>query len=230
MDDSAVSSRVAQGRWGRLVLVRHGESEGNLGRLLSTRVPGPPLTERGVAQADRFAAALTNARRRLFCSTALRARQTAERIESVAGGPVTVLDGVYEVQAGDFEGLDSEAAHLAFHRIYQRWHHGELDVAMPGGETGRIVLERFSAALEDLRVRCLSPDEPAEVVLVSHGMAMRLVAGAVGGVPTSFAAGHRLDFTETIELVPRYGGGSRFLGWTCARWGRQVPPFGDRAR
>lgn len=215
-----------QNRSAKLVMVRHGESHGNVGQRLETRVPGPHLTDHGAAQAARFGAAVTGSPR-LFCSAASRARQTAEQIESVVGGPVTVLAGVHEVQAGDFEGLESDAAHRAFHQTYQRWHHGELDIAVPGGEAGKDVLDRFLPVLEDLRVRYLTPDARTDVVLVSHGMAMRLAAGAIGGVPTAFAAGTRLDFTQTIELTPRYGPAAQFLGWACTRWGHHVPPFGD---
>ncbi|MFF2393141.1 histidine phosphatase family protein [Nocardia sp. NPDC058114] len=218
----------AQNSTGKLVMVRHGESHGNVGKRLETRVPGPSLTERGTAQAARFGAAVAGSPR-LFCSAALRARQTAEQIESVVGGPVIVLDGVYEVQAGNFEGVDTDVAHQAFHQTYQRWHSGELDLAVPGGEAGNDVLDRFLPVLEDLRTRYLTPGAGTDVVLVSHGMAMRLAAGAIGGVPRAFAASTRLDFTQTIELTPRYGPAAQFLGWGCTRWGHHVPPFGDIA-
>ncbi|WP_328713291.1 hypothetical protein [Nocardia salmonicida] len=64
------------------------------------------------------------------------------------------------------------------------------------------MLDRFVPALDDLRVRYLTPDARTDVMLVSLGMAMRLAAPAIGIVPT-FAAGTRLDFTQTIEPTPR---------------------------
>ena len=40
----------------KLILVRHGETEGNVAKILDTALPGLPLTERGVAQAKAFGA------------------------------------------------------------------------------------------------------------------------------------------------------------------------------
>ncbi|WP_280389189.1 histidine phosphatase family protein, partial [Nocardia wallacei] len=171
-------------RAGKLILVRHGETEGNVAKVLDTRLPGLPLTERGVAQAKSFGASLPVAPRRLFSSPALRARQTAGHIESVTGVPAEVLDGVYEVQVGDLEGANSDAAHRLFQQIYHRWHHGELDVRIPGGESGQDVLDRYLLVLEHLRLTYLTPGdlrEEGDILLVSHGAAMRLAGRARGG-------------------------------------------------
>lgn len=217
-------------RAGKLILVRHGETEGNVAKVLDTRLPGLPLTERGVAQAKSFGASLSVPPRRLFSSPALRARQTAGHIESVTGVPAEVLDGVYEVQVGDLEGASSDAAHRHFQEVYRRWHHGELDVRIPGGESGRDVLDRYLLVLEHLRLTYLTPGdlrEEGDILLVSHGAAMRLAARALGDVAPPFATNNHLDNTETIELVPNYGPTDEdsFSGWECVRWGRYTPPF-----
>ncbi|NKY85544.1 histidine phosphatase family protein [Nocardia veterana] len=214
-DDAARGAR-------KLVLVRHGETEGNVAKLLDTRVPGLPLTERGVAQAKSFAARLTVPPVRLYSSVALRAQQTAGHIESVTGVPAEVLDGVYEVQVGELEGLNTEAAHREFQRVYRSWHLGELHTRLPGGESGEEVLARYLPVLDDLRDRYLtSGADSRDVLLVSHGAAMRLAARELTGVAPPFTTNNHLDNTETIELVPTEGG-----GWTCVRWGRYTPPFG----
>lgn len=211
---------------GRLVLVRHGETEGNVAKLLDTRVPGLPLTERGAAQAKAFAANLPEPPARLFSSQALRARQTAQHIESVTGVPAQALDGLFEVQVGDLEGQGSEAAHQLFQRVYKSWHLGELDVRLPGGETGREVLDRYLPVLEELRASHLEPEAAADILVVSHGAAMRLVGMTMGGVSPPFTTNNHLDNTERIELLPRYAG-TDFVGWECTRWGRYTPPFGS---
>jgi probable phosphoglycerate mutase len=221
---------------GRLILVRHGETEGNVAKMLDTRVPGLPLTERGVAQAKAFATNLAAPPRRLFCSRALRARQTAQHIESVTGVAAEALDGVFEVQVGELEGQSSDAAHELFQRVYRSWHLGELDVRLPGGETGREVLDRYLPVLDQLRLTHLGPDatesdaggSPSaadDILLVSHGAAMRLAGRSLGEVAPPFTTNNHLDNTETIELLPRYAG-TEFLGWECTRWGRYTPPFG----
>lgn len=209
------------GTVGRLILVRHGETEGNVARLLDTRVPGLPLTERGAAQAKTYGSSLIAAPAVLLSSVALRARQTARYIEEVIGVPATELEDVHEVQAGDLEGLADEHSHRTFQRIYGSWHEGDLGVAVPGGESGADVLARFLPVIEDLRDRYLDPSaHTGDVLLVNHGAAMRLVARTLAGIAPPFATTNRLDNTETIELVPHADG-----SWECVRWGRFVPPF-----
>ncbi|MEV6256083.1 histidine phosphatase family protein [Nocardia sp. NPDC051911] len=208
---------------GRLILVRHGETEGNVAKLLDTRIPGLPLTERGAAQAKTFGEGLLRPPQVLFSSAALRARQTASYIEAATGVAAMVLDGLHEVQAGDLEGEHSEEAHQTFQRIYRAWHEGDLTLRVPGGESAQDVLDRFLPAIEELRNTYLTPDvaAPGDVMVVSHGAAMRLVGRTLSDVRPPFTTNNHLDNTETIELVPMPDG-----GWECIRWGRFTPPFG----
>ncbi|MTE12003.1 histidine phosphatase family protein [Nocardia aurantiaca] len=207
---------------GKLILVRHGETEGNVGKILDTRLPGLPLTERGVAQAKTYGANLTAPPQRLFSSAALRAQQTGGYIEAATGVSLTVLEDLQEVQLGDLEGLNTTAAHMEFQRVYHAWHFGDLSVRVPGGESGEEVLARYIPALERLRDEFLAAPDSPDVIVVSHGAAMRLVSRELTGVPRLFAANNHLDNTETIELMP-------FADnlWECTRWGRYPAPFAD---
>lgn len=215
---------------GRLILLRHGESAANVAKVLDTRLPGLPLTPRGEAQAEAFAAGLTRAPRVVFSSAALRAQQTARRIGSVAGVPAAVLDGMHEVQVGDLEGLDSPQAYETFTRIYYSWHLGELDTRMPGGETGREVLDRYLPVLAQLRTDWLAPTRDTDtaseedVVVVGHGAAIRLASQVIGQVAPGFSVASHLDNVESIEFVGDYAA-AEFQGWQCVRWGRHRPPF-----
>ncbi|WP_174188261.1 histidine phosphatase family protein [Nocardia barduliensis] len=208
---------------GRLILVRHGETEGNVAKLLDTRIPGLPLTERGAAQAKTFGEGLLRPPKVLFSSAALRARQTASYIEAATGVAAMVLDGLHEVQAGDLEGQHDEEAHRTFQQIYRAWHEGDLALRVPGGESAQDVLDRFLPVLAELRNTYLTPDADShgDVMVVSHGAAMRLVGRTLADVRPPFTTNNHLDNTETIELVPMPDG-----GWECIRWGRFTPPFG----
>ncbi|MFD8100897.1 histidine phosphatase family protein [Nocardia fluminea] len=208
----------------KLILVRHGETEGNVAKILDTALPGLPLTERGVAQAKAFGASLERAPQVLVSSDALRARQTASYIEEATGTPASVLDGLYEVQVGDLHGRSDREAHELFQRIYRGWHLGELDVRAPGGESGHDVLARILPVLSGLREEFLTDDADGDVVVVNHGAAMRLVGKALAGVAPPFTTNNHLDNTETIELLPTEDG-----GWECLRWGKFTPPFTIKA-
>ncbi|WP_090587290.1 histidine phosphatase family protein [Mycolicibacterium brumae] len=210
---------------GRLLLVRHGQSWANVERSLDTRPPGAELTPLGREQARAFALGRPQAPALLVHSVAVRAAQTAGEISTVAGMGAVVAEGVHEVQAGELEGRNDEPAHAEFARVYQHWHTGALDVAMPGGESGAQVLERFLPVVGELRSSYLEADGWAgDIVLVSHGAAIRLVAAALTGVDPGFAVDRHLANTEAVALAPVTDG-----RWSCLQWGPLTPPFGPDA-
>ena len=66
----------------------------------------------------------------------------------------------------------------------------------------------------------ISPDpDGTDVHLVSHGAAIRLIAARLVNMPAEFALKHHLKNTGSIELERTAD------GWTCTRWGLELPPF-----
>lgn len=212
---------------GRLVLVRHGQTHGNVERRLDTRPPGAELTDLGRRQAKEFARGLFRPPALVAHSVATRAIQTAHEIHAEIGqqrgsgvGPHT-FEGLHEVQVGDLEDRTDEAAHDEFNAIYRRWHGGELDLALPGGETAQQVLERYVPVLDQLRMRYLDDASwHGDIVVVSHGAAIRLVSAVLAGVDGHFAIYHHLANTESVVLAPITDG-----RWSCVQWGKLTPPF-----
>jgi probable phosphoglycerate mutase len=206
---------------GRLVLVRHGQSYGNVDRRLDTRPPGAALTDLGRDQARAFARDLPHLAGLIAHSVALRAAQTAKAIGAEVGLEAHEFEGIHEVQVGDLEDRNDDDAIASFETVYQRWHKGDLDVPMPGGETGNEVLDRYVPVLTQLRMRHL--DDAAwhdDIVLVSHGAAIRLVSAVLAGVDGSFALDHHLANTESVVLAPITDG-----RWSCVQWSTLTPPF-----
>ena len=141
----------------RLHLVRHGETTSNVMRRLDTALPGAALTDFGVRQGVRFA--LENARTEnavLVSSVARRAEQTAGLIGSVWEVDTEVVEGLHEVQAGDLEDRTDADAHDVFRDVMDRWHHGDLDARIPGGESLAMVYDRYLPVVEDLAGRFLT--------------------------------------------------------------------------
>lgn len=205
---------------GRLVLVRHGQSFGNVERRLDTRPPGAELTPLGRDQARAFA---ENAERpaMLAHSVATRASQTAAVIGARLQLGTVEIAGVHEVQVGELENRNDDDAVAEFNAIYELWHRGELDVPLPGGETGDDVLGRYVPAITELRLRYLDDREwHGDIVVVSHGAAIRLAAAVLAGVQADFALDNHLDNTEAVVLSPITDG-----RWSCVRWGSLTPPF-----
>jgi probable phosphoglycerate mutase len=224
---------------GRLILIRHGQSHANVERRLDTRPPGADLTDLGVQQARDYARTRTSPPALLLHSVARRAAQTAAAIggeltsaaagshlSSAAAGSQwliapTEVDGLHEVQAGDLEDRTDDDAIAEFNRVYQRWLEGELAVPMPGGESGHDVLDRYLPVLTALRSRYLDDSAwTGDIVVVSHGAAIRLAAATLAGVESSFVLDHHLANTEAVALAPITDG-----RWSCVQWGAKTPPF-----
>ena len=92
---------------------------------------------------------------------------------------------------------------------------------MPGGETGDDVLDRYLPVLTELRLRYLDDRAwSSDIVVVSHGAAIRLAAATLAGVEPSFVLEHHLANTEAVTLAPITDG-----RWSCVQWGSRTPPF-----
>ena len=206
---------------GRLVLVRHGQSHANVERRLDTRPPGAALTDLGRDQARAFARGWPHRTGMIVHSVALRAVQTAAEIGDELGLRTHEFGGIHEVQVGELENRNDDAAVEEFNTIYQRWHEGDLYLPLPGGETANDVLDRYLPVLTQLRLRYL--DDHAwtdDIVVVSHGAAIRLVSAVLAGVDGSFVLDHHLSNTESVVLAPITDG-----RWSCVQWGTLTPPF-----
>jgi probable phosphoglycerate mutase len=206
---------------GRLVLVRHGQSYGNVERRLDTRPPGSELTPLGRDQARAFAGNGVHRPALIAHSVATRAVQTAAEISGRFGLTARARDGIHEVQAGALENRNDDDAIAEFNETYQRWHSGEPGVALPGGESAEQVLDRYLPVVTQLRMRYLDDDDwTGDIVVVSHGAAIRLAAATLAGVDSSFVLDNHLNNTEAVVLSPITDG-----RWSCVQWGALTPPF-----
>jgi len=148
---------------GRLLLIRHGESEGNRDRVF-TRTPEVPLTPAGRAQA-RATAEFVRGRyepRFLVSSPFIRARQTAEILGEVLGLPLVIEEDLRERSYGEYAGLPYRTAREEFDpEAYWNWR-------PPGGESLEEVSVRVGSVLDRIVARANHHD----AVVVSHGGVM----------------------------------------------------------
>jgi probable phosphoglycerate mutase len=206
---------------GRLVLLRHGQSYGNVERRLDTLPPGTSLTSLGRDQARAFARGGMHRPGMLVHSVAARAAETAATIGAELGLLGREVAGIHEVQVGELENRNDDEAVAEFNAIYQRWHQGELDVRLPGGENAHDVLDRYVPVLTDLRMRYLDNDDwHGDIVVVSHGAVIRLAGAVLAGVDGNFALDHHLGNAEAVVLAPITDG-----RWGCVHWADLTPPF-----
>jgi broad specificity phosphatase PhoE len=198
----------------RLVMARHGETAANVQHMLDTRPPGMPLNERGHAQAAALGARLAaDPVSAVHASVAVRAQQTAAPVAAAHGLDVTVVDGVHEVFCGELEGRSGRAALERFMAVYEAWWVGDLDARLPGGESARDVRDRFLPALDGIL-----DGASGDIVLVSHGAAIRLAAAALLG---DTAETRFLPNTGLVVLRPDGD------GWALEHWDGAMPVAGD---
>lgn len=158
----------------RLILVRHGESEGNRDRTF-TQNADVPITAVGRQQAHAAAALIATHFRpgRIVASPYARARQTAEIIAATFALQVELDAALREQSFGEFAGQPYEAllTDAAYHEG-PRWHWRPQ-----GGESLIDVYDRVVPALE----RIARESDGRDVVLVSHGGVMLALCAFVTG-------------------------------------------------
>lgn len=159
---------------GRLVLVRHGEAEGNSEHRFIGQTD-VPLTDLGRRQAEAVGLRLRQVEiARVVSSDLSRTRDTAAAIAAVSGHDVEEDPGLREIHNGEWAGLTPDEIGAGWPDLYGRYRGGE-DVPRPGGETWADVRHRV---LEVLR-RLLGADGTS--VVVSHGGPVIIAAHWAGG-------------------------------------------------
>jgi len=182
----------------RLILVRHGESEGNRDRTF-TQNAEVPITEVGREQARAAAALIARHFRpaRVVASPYARARQTAEIIGATFGLEVQLEAALREQSFGIFAGQPYEAllTDAGYHEG-PRWHWRP-----PRGESLVDVRERVVPAFE----RIVRESTAQDVVLVSHGGVMLALCAYVTGTWDGLSVTPNAGVVVVEHHVDRYG-------------------------
>lgn len=203
----------------RLLLIRHAQVPPNVLGILDTDAPGPSLTDLGREQARALVGALCDEPlAAAWASTLVRTQETLEPTAEGRRLPVTVLEGLREVRAGDLEGERTQKAQRAYMSTVFAWATGDRDRRMPGGESGHEFFGRFDAALEGVAASGVD-----DAVVVSHGAAIRCWAATIEGADRDFLASHPLPNTGIVALEGRPGAW-RMRAWRQSPVGRPVPP------
>ncbi|MBP0459129.1 histidine phosphatase family protein [Streptomyces montanisoli] len=160
----------------RIILVRHGESEGNADDSVYERVPDHALslTERGMRQAEatgeRLRDVLGDERVSAYVSPYRRTHQTLRAL-ALDRCLVRVREEprLREQDWGNWQDRDDVRLQKAHRDAY-----GHFFYRFAQGESGADVYDRVGAFLESLHRGFEQPDSPPNVLIVTHGLTMRL--------------------------------------------------------
>ncbi|CAN7558975.1 histidine phosphatase family protein [Arthrobacter sp. LjRoot78] len=199
----------------RLLLIRHGQTPGNVLGQLDTAHPGPGLTELGERQAEALSRALVNEPiQALYASTLIRTQITAAPLARLQGLEAEVIEGIHEIEAGALEKQTDHESHKRYLGTIFSWADGDLDRRMPDGPSGRDFFDRYDAAIAQVADRANGLGDSSSVAVVSHGAAIRVWAGLrAGNIEPDFAARHVLDNTGIVALE-----GDPDSGWELIHW------------
>lgn len=198
----------------KLLLIRHGQTPGNVLGQLDTAHPGPGLTELGERQAEAMARSLANEPiDALYASTLIRTQITAAPLGKLRSLEVEVLEGLHEIEAGSLEKLTDHESHKRYMGTVISWAAGDLDRRMPAGPDGHAFFDRFDAAIAQVVERA-AHGQHGTAAVVSHGAAIRTWAGRrAEDADHEFAAKHVLANTGIVALE-----GDPGVGWKLIHW------------
>jgi broad specificity phosphatase PhoE len=183
----------------QLLLVRHGESIGNVTRQLQRR--DEPLTERGQRQARELAAFLADRPdlRVVYTSPLNRAVETATIIGAAIGLRPIPLPGLAEIDVGEAAGYTFDEWAARDPAGAQRWRDEGLDFVWPGGESGRQLAARTAAEID--RIISTHRLDQGAVVVVSHGGALAWIIAHLLREPRDHWPAHQLLNCSLTEIT-----------------------------
>src|SRR4029079_17907396 len=116
-----------------------------------------PLNARGEAQAAAVASSFRSPPDAIVSSPLQRALVTAQRTGEATGVPVSIDDGLIEMDVGEMEHLATSELRERYPEFLEMWMSREAgDARMPGGETLAEVQARAWAVVE--RLQAAHPD------------------------------------------------------------------------
>jgi 2,3-bisphosphoglycerate-dependent phosphoglycerate mutase len=171
-----------------ILLVRHGETDGNAARVLQR--PDVPLNERGMDQAERVTRRLVaHGFVRILCSDLLRARMTAAPLAARSGITIEESPLLQERNFGDLRGLPY--AGLPEDPFGPNF-------APPNGEDWPTFHARVADAFALIASRRASAN--GTLVVITHGLVLRALVERHAQLPKDVIAPERFDNTSVTAL------------------------------
>lgn len=187
----------------RLLLVRHGETDGNAqGRTQGLR--DVPLNAMGRQQAASVGALVGSMLPvAVYSSPSSRARETAATIAAPLDIEVAIDERLSEVDHGLLDGLTGEELAAQYGDFARRWREEDpTDIPIPGGESLGQAQQRMIAAAE--AIRRAHPDQA--VAVVSHNLALHTLICHALGIPLRAWRTFRIDLASLSVVEMRDDG------------------------
>ncbi|MGD9621709.1 MAG: histidine phosphatase family protein [Mycolicibacterium sp.] len=200
-----------------MTLVRHAQTTTNAEHILDTLTPGPNLSAIGQAQADVLASILAGdgiPYDGIYASTMVRTQQTAQPFSDVTGLPIVVLNGLQEINAGDYEGAITRPQSEEMKRYVNaqtQWMLGDRVWRIPGSTdpNGYVFDARVDAAIQQV----YDSGDKLPVVFSHRGTVTSWTMMNVKNPDMQLALRYGLTNTGVVTIS-----GNPTDGWTLLTW------------
>lgn len=187
-----------------LIVVRHGQSEGNVARRFMGQTE-TALTETGREQAKRTAEFLKDYPiTRIYASDLSRAMDTAGPTAELHGLPIESTPRLREINAGDWEGLPFDELNTTFAESYTTW---RCDIGRAHPENGESVAALFKR-VNDFVKEILERHRGECVALFTHATPVRMMAAEWYGYSLEGAAQVQFCPNASVSIVEYEDDGS----------------------
>jgi len=186
-----------------IILVRHGECEGNIKRMFRGRADFP-LNERGLIQAQDLTRELKNFPvKYIYSSPLVRARQTAEAIGEQCGAEVKIEEGFSNIELGSWEGRFMKEIAQEYPKEWELWVNNPEKLKVEDMETLYDVQKRAKACLDSL----VSQHNGEVLVVVSHRAVLKPLIAACLNIASPYFWKIHLDTASYSLLSCKNGRG-----------------------
>lgn len=159
--------------------VRHGEAEGNVGRVFHGHF-NSSLTQNGEVQAEKIRERLCGTHFDCVYSSDLdRAYNTALPMAKERGLEITKLSGLREIYGGEWENCPWDELPVKFPDSYNAWATAPHTLQMPGGESMQGFQDRVYTCLMDI----VSENKGKSILITTHGTVLRVLLCKFKGLP-----------------------------------------------
>lgn len=161
-----------------LYILRHGETDFNRLGIVQGSGVDTDLNETGREQARAFFEAYQEIDFQLVVTSKLRRTHQTVRHFLEKEIPWIETPDLNEISWGDHEGKPSTPERIAdFRATLEHWKQGNLDAALPNGESARQLQDRLTRFLEWLKSR-----SEKRILIATHGRTMRCFVAMLKGL------------------------------------------------
>ncbi len=149
----------------KLYFIRHGQTDWNLKGMIQGSID-TELNETGIKQAEELCSKIISSGIRfskIYTSRQKRALKTAQIISNAVSVEYIPIDGLEEVNLGDWEGLSWKQVEERYPADYEDWYNNRRYTKVHNGESYQDMLERVLKALN-----IIIENNNEDVAIVTH--------------------------------------------------------------